>query len=85
MTLYTVTFTNPFFADTEVADTMPVAEGRSLNLTASQIAALLNKNDLAHYAQFMLSGQADDWIAEKGAWSQQVNGWFIVVKTLEAA
>lgn len=82
MALYTVTFTNPFFADTVK---MPVAEGRSLNLTRAQIASLLDSYDLHYYSEWMLSGQADDWIAEKGAWSQQVNGWFIVVKTLEAA
>ena len=82
MTLYDVTFTNPFFADVV---TMPVAEGKSLKLTRKQIADVLNKYDLAHYAKFLLSGEADDFIAERGAWSQQVNGWFIVVKKLEAA
>jgi hypothetical protein len=84
MTLYNVTFTNPFFADTELASTMPISEGRSINITAQQIADLLNNYGLNHYASFMLSGKADDFMAERGAWSQQVNGWFIVVKPLSA-
>ena len=81
MTLYNVTFTNPFFAETVK---MPVAEGHSINITAQQIADLLNKYGLNHYASFMLSGKADDFMAERDAWSQQVNGWFIVVKPLSA-
>ena len=74
---YDVTFTNPFFSDLVE---MPVAEGKSVKLTRKQVVALLLKYDLAYYADFLSSGDADDFIADRGAWSQQVNGWFIVVK-----
>lgn len=85
MKLYNVTFTNPFFGDSPIEDTMPLGEGKSVNLTKKQICEMLDKYDLGYYSNFMSSGDADKWIAERGAWSQQVNGWFIVVKTLGEA
>jgi len=75
--MYKVTYTNPFFADTIE---MPLAEGTSATLSRGQIVAILNKYNLGYYAKFMQSGEADKWIDERGAWSQQVNGWFIVVE-----
>mgnify|MGYP003142967835 CR=1 FL=1 len=77
MKLYNVTFTNPFFSD---AIQMPVSEGKSLKLTRKQIAQMLNRYDLGYYANFLLSGKADEFIAERGGWMQQINGWFIIVK-----
>ena len=79
--LYNVTFSNPFFPDTD----MPVKSGRSLNLTGKQIGAMLDKYGLQYYSNFLSSGGADEWIAAKGAWSQQVNGWFITVRFMGAA
>jgi len=85
MKLYDVTFTNPFFADSPFADTMPLEEGKTVCLSKKQICELLDKYDLAYYSNFMASGEADNFIAERGAWSQQVNGWFIVVEMLGEA
>ena len=78
MKLYNVTFTKPFF---DGLRDMPVKDGTVLHLTKKQISALLDRYNLGYYADFMRSGKADDWIADKGAWSQQVNGWFITVKS----
>jgi hypothetical protein len=85
MKLYNVTFTNPFFADSPCAETMPLGEGKSVVLSKNQICEILDKYDLGYYSNFMSSGDADSWIDERGAWSQQVNGWFIVVETLGEA